>query len=131
MKRNLLLTLLLSGVFLGSMLIIPEVLAQAEKPGPGYKIVTCTEDCGFKEFIELVNRVINLLLYFALTLAVISFMYAGFLLLFSGGNESKLSDAKSIFWKVLTGIIIAFLAWTIVHFVLGLFGVSDGYSLLE
>ena len=129
MKKRLVLTFVLSGIFLSSLFLIPEAFAQVDPPKGG--IVTCYQDCGFKEFIELVNRVINLLLYFALTLAVISFMYAGFLLIFSGGSESKVSEAKSIFWKVLSGIVLAFLAWTIVHFILGLFGVSDGYSLLE
>jgi hypothetical protein len=116
-----------------------------DTPGSsGYQvIVACTHgqkssvtgevvvQCDFTDFMTELNRIINLLLYVITLLAIASFIYAGFKLLFSGGNESALKDAKSIFGKVVLGIIIAFLAWTIVHFILGVFGVNNNYTLLQ
>lgn len=131
MKKKILLACYLLILFTFSMALVPEVYAVGT-PAKGYALIQpCpSTGCGFTEFIALVNRFINLLLYFAFILAIISFIYAGFLLIFSGGSESKLQDAKGIFGKVVMGIILAFLAWTIVHFILGLFGVSDSYTLL-
>lgn len=119
--------------------------AQNSKPGEGnyfildfncsgrpiQGVTTGERECTFKDFMTLINRVIDFLLYFAVILATISFVYAGFLLITSGGNEASLKKAKDIFWKVILGFIFAFLAWTIVHFILVSLGVNSDYTLLE
>ena len=74
--------------------------------------------------MTLFDRIITLLLYTATILAVISFVYAGYLLLFSGGSEEALTSAKHIFTSVLVGIVLAYGAWIIVRFVLVSFGVN-------
>ena len=82
------------------------------------------QKCNFKDFMTLFDRIITLLLYTATILAVISFVYAGYLLLFSGGSEEALTSAKHIFTSVLVGIVLAYGAWIIVRFVLVSFGVN-------
>jgi type IV secretory pathway VirB2 component (pilin) len=89
--------------------------------------------CNFQDFMTLIERIIKLLLYVATILAVISFVYAGFLLLFSGGNEDALKHAKHIFVSVLIGLVLAFGAWLIVRFVLVTLGVKQdqNYTLID
>lgn len=89
--------------------------------------------CGFKDFMFLINRVINFLLYFALILATFTLVYAGFLMLTSGGNTGKVDQAKEMFGKVVVGFLFAFFAWTIVHFILKSLGVGDDspYTMLQ
>ncbi len=89
--------------------------------------------CNFKDFMVLIDRIINLLLYVATILAVISFVYAGFKLLFSGGNEDAIKHAKFIFINVLIGLVLAYGAWLIVRFVLTTLGVkrNQDYTFIE
>lgn len=104
--------------------------ADGEKPLPG----SGTEfACGFTDLMELIDRIITLLLYVAVVLSIISFVYAGYLLLFSGGNEEALKHAKHIFMSVLVGLVLAYGAWIIVRFVLVSLGVKKGqdYTLIE
>ena len=126
-------------------LLVP-AFSFAQNPGQkGYYILNfkCTGDiiagsngertCNFKDFMVLVDRIVTLLLYIATILAVISFVYAGFKLLFSGGNEEAIKDAKHIFVSVLIGLVLAFGAWMIVRFVLVTLGVKEDskYTLIE
>lgn len=84
--------------------------------------------CDFLKLIELAGNVIDFLITVSTFLAVISFMYAGFLYLTAGGNEGKIKQAHSIFWKVLWGFIIILSAWLIVELIIGAF-LKDEYSL--
>ena len=61
-------------------------------------------------------------------IAAIMFAYAGILLIFSGGDTSKRSKAKSIFINVAIGFIIAVAAWLIVEFVLNLLGYNQAFN---
>lgn len=82
------------------------------------QIVPCTNDCDFNALITLAGNIVHFLLFdLAMPLAAVAFAYAGFLLLTQGGNEANLSKAKTIFWYVLLGLIVAFGAWAIVKFV--------------
>ena len=119
------------------------VLAADDPGGSGYFLLDfeCTgkeilgangeKECNFKDFMGLLNRFITLLLYIAVLLAVISFVYAGFRLIFSGGNEDAIKHAKHIFLNVLVGLVLAYGAWLIIHFIVITLGVKDGYDLLR
>lgn len=125
----------------GFVMPISFVAAQGEPGSSGYNLlVPCTgeplegageDSCDFDDLMYLVDRVITLLLYIATLLAVISFIYAGFKLLFSGGNEEAIATAKHIFWSVLIGLILAYGAWVIVHFLLVTLGVDPDYDMLR
>ena len=87
--------------------------------------------CNFNMLMVLVNNVIKfLLVYFATPLAAIVFAYAGFLLIFSSGNEQKKTQAKSIIGKVLIGYVIALAAWLIINTILSAFGFDATWSFL-
>jgi len=77
--------------------------------------------CEFDHFLIMVNRVIDFMLFqLALPLTALSFAWAGFLLLFSGGNTSKRDQAKKIFTNTALGLVIAFGCWLAVHTVLSI-----------
>ncbi len=90
---------------------------------PKEALVQCTENCGFKEAIELVNRVIKFIfIYLAIPLAAIMFAYAGFELVTSGGSTEKKSKAKNIIMNVAVGLVLAASAYVIVQTVLSIMG---------
>jgi len=133
MNRVFIITTLCSLMLFSFVLPTHFVTAQ-DKPGENkYQLVVkCKNDkCGYKDFLNQVNRIVTLLLYLATLLAVISFIYAGFKLLLSGGNEEALSHAKHTFTNVLLGLIFAYGAFIIVNFILKALGVKDGFDLLR
>ncbi|OIO33275.1 MAG: hypothetical protein COZ49_04250 [Candidatus Yonathbacteria bacterium CG_4_10_14_3_um_filter_47_65] len=85
-------------------------------------IVPCENDCDFNDFIKLINNVINFLLfYISMPLAAISFAVAGVKMVLARGNESKVTEAKQIFWYVLMGALIALSAWLVVKAIVVVF----------
>jgi len=78
-------------------------------------IVPCTDNCGFEDLLKLVNNIIDFLLFkISMPLAAVSFAVAGIKMLLARGNQSKVTEAKEIFWYVLWGAIVALSAWLIV-----------------
>jgi type IV secretory pathway VirB2 component (pilin) len=117
----------------------------AEQTKPGYQVViecegksnttpipgTNEKKCDFTDFMNQIDKIIKLLLYVAVLLAIISFVYAGFKMIFSGGNEEAVKLAKHIFINVVVGLVLVYGAWIIVHFIVTTLGVNKGYSLIE
>ena len=90
---------------------------------------TKADPCTFASIIELIKVIINDLVVLTTFLAVAAFMYAGFLLLTSGGNESAKTKAKDVFTKVLIGYLWILAAWLIVYTITSVL-LNPGYSLL-
>lgn len=83
--------------------------------------------CKFEHIFELINKVVNFALFqLALPIAAVMFAYAGFLMIFSGGESGKRTKAKGIFWNVALGLILAAAAWIIIHTILGIVGYNTG-----
>ena len=81
-------------------------------------LVPCNgPDCDYGKLIELAKNIINYLILFTIPLAAIAFAWAGFTFITAAGNESKISKAKEIFWKVSWGFIIVLTAWMIVYLI--------------
>lgn len=98
-------------------------------PGGPSGLVPCTDNCAFKDLFTLVNTVINfILVYLAVPIAAIMFAYAGFLLVFSGGESSKRTKAKDIFINVALGLVFVAAAWLIVHTVLSIVGYDQTWN---
>ncbi len=77
------------------------------------------EPLGWCKFFQMIQNIINFLLYYiSLPLAVLAFLYAGFLFMFSGGQENDIAKAKDIFRQVVTGLLIAFASWLIINFII-------------
>ena len=87
--------------------------------------VTKANMCTFNDLLILVNNLVKFVFVaLVVPIAAISFAYAGFLLISSGGETSKREKAKKIFWGVVWGLVIAAAAWLIVHVVLTILGFS-------
>ncbi len=100
-------------------------------PGPT-GLVPCTgtseNPCTWDSIMKLINKVVNFILFtLAVPLAAIMFAYAGGLLMFSGGEASKRTQAKKIIINVAIGLVIAAGAWVIVHTVLSIVGYDGSW----
>lgn len=136
--RNLIITSFVGALFLfGAM----GVSAQVTTPSPtdvrgnGWTLVPeeCLEnaatECGFEQMLQLIANIIGLFLVIALALATLLFGYAGFKYATAAGNPQQISGAKAIFKSVAIGLIIVFLAYTIVQVVVSILGVEgDDYN---
>jgi hypothetical protein len=113
----------------GYSVVVP---CKGGKPIPGATGGGSSEkQCDFRDLLAQIDHLVSLLLYVAVLLSVISFVYAGFKLIFSGGNEDALKHAKHIFVNVLIGLVLAYGAWIIVHFITTTLGVNPNYTLLK
>lgn len=126
--------LVIAGISFVAFLLAPMVLSAAASSSTG--LIPCdgseANPCNFGTLMTLVSTVINFLLFsVAMPLAAISFMIAGYIMVTAGGNESKVTTAKTIFYYVLIGLIIALAAWLIVEAMLKGMGLKDEYWLLD
>jgi hypothetical protein len=95
----------------------------------GNLIVCEGPDCDWAALIKLVNTLITDMIIISTLLAVAVFIYAGFLLLTSGGNESAKTKAKDMFGKVVKGYVVILAAWLIVYTITSIL-LKPGYTLL-
>jgi hypothetical protein len=112
-------------VFVFMMLVLPALsLAQESKP----IVPPCPDEgCGFKEFIDLINNVIEFILFkMAIPIAAIMFAYAGFLMVTAGGEAAHArQEAKEIAMNTVIGLIFAAAAFLIVKTILSILGYTD------
>ncbi len=87
--------------------------------------------CKFEHVLILINNLVKfILVYLAIPIAALMFFYAGALMIIHGGNEHSRTEAKSIFWNTVIGIIFVAGAWIIVHTVLNILGYNgEAYGL--
>ncbi len=78
-------------------------------------------DCGFQDFIQLIQNVISFLITLAIPISAILFSYAGYLYLTSMGAAGPRSKALGIFKNVFWGLVIALSAWMIVNLITNFF----------
>ncbi len=71
--------------------------------------------CGWNDLIKLVNNIANFFIIAGTAISALAFGYAGFLMMTSAGEMSKIEKAKSIFGKVVIGFLIMLSAWLIVN----------------
>lgn len=91
----------------------------------GGLVPACTNarGCQWADLMSLVNKVVKFILFdLGIPIAAIMFMYAGFLLVTSGGNPGDLTKAKGIFTSVLIGLVISAAAWLIINIILTTLG---------
>jgi hypothetical protein len=70
-----------------------------------------------------IKAIINVLLSLVGVVSVIMIIYGGFRYALSGGDENSVKAAKDTILYAVIGLIVAILAFVIVNFVLGIFGV--------
>jgi len=75
-------------------------------------------ECNYGALIGGINRFLQFVIGFATVIAVVMFVYAGSLLIFSGGNKTQMDKAKTILRNVVVGFILVLAAWLIVFTIL-------------
>lgn len=92
-------------------------------------LVPCDKGCGFNDFMALINKVIKFILYgMVIPIAAIMFAYSGFLMFTAGGEAAGArTRAKSIFFSVVWGLIIAVAAFLIIRTILSILGYSGSW----
>lgn len=75
-------------------------------------------DCGTCELIALGNNLIDFLIVIMTVMAGIIFVYAGYLMVTSGGNVGQFKRAKQIFTNVVIGLVIMLVAFLIIDIVM-------------
>jgi len=73
---------------------------------------------------NIIANVVNILLYIVGVLSVIMLIYGGIRYATSAGNAANVTSAKNTIMYALIGLVIALLAYAIVHFVI--IGVTTG-----
>ncbi len=95
-------------------------------------LVPCDVDCGFSDFIQLIQNVINFLMFdVAAPLAAIVFAWAGIIMFTAGGSPDKIKQANETFKWVLIGIIVALSGWLIVSAIMGALLGADVSNFLQ
>lgn len=75
---------------------------------------------GSCEFVSLVNNVIQFLIKMSALLAVLVFVYAGFVMVSSRGDSTLIAGAKKLFANVLIGFVILLASFLIINTVIGI-----------
>ncbi len=106
------------------MFLVMPMFTLAQEP----LVPTCPDTgCGFNEFIDLINNVIEFILfYMAVPIAAIMFAYAGFLMVTAGGEAAHArQEAKEIAMNTVIGLIFVLAAFLIVKTILSILGYTD------
>ncbi|MFT7507373.1 MAG: hypothetical protein ACI92I_000519 [Acidimicrobiales bacterium] len=77
------------------------------------------EGYGSCEFVEMANNITKFLVGVSALIAVIVFIYAGYLMVYSGGDTGQIQQAKGLFSNVAIGFVILLTAFLVVNTILG------------
>lgn len=107
-------------------------------PDDCYKPATQDKDtgqlsvkCGWNQLVELGQNILRNAIYLAVMIGTVAIVYAGYLFMSAGDNESTRKEAKGILWNVVLGIVYTMVAWLLVWTILNFLGVESSFRLLE
>ena len=75
------------------------------------------DPCGYQYFLELITRIFDYLVIFAVPLAGGVIAVGGAIMMTAGTNDSKRSQAKKIIWMAVWGLVIVLASYLIVKLV--------------
>ena len=73
---------------------------------------------------SMVSNIITILFILAALIALFFLIWGGIKWILSGGDKGKVESARSTIIAALIGLVITFLAFFLLTFILGLFGIS-------
>ena len=97
-----------------------------EDPKPGRDEGEC-RDVGI--FVKLFINIAQYVFSFVGALALLFFIYGGFVLILSQGNTDKVKKGKDVMVAAIIGLIVVFGAYTLVKFLGDVVGVEEGFKL--
>ena len=96
------------------------VFAQQTEPNSA-NLVPCGQkgaiECGYNELLELITRIFDYLVIFAVPLAAGVIAVGGAIMMTAGTNDSKRSQAKKIIWMAVWGLVVVLASYLIVKLV--------------
>lgn len=101
------------------------------KDKDGNPTLMINRECGWADLLVLLNRIINYVISISAFIAVLSFVYAGFLYLTAFGEMGKVEQAHRIFSSTVTGIVIILIAWLIIASILKVMKVGQDFTILD
>jgi len=107
-------------MIMSAVILIPNISKADTIIGGLENVATTAEDLptGNVDIGEAVGSIIQFFLGFLGILAVILFLYAGFLYMTAGGEEAKITKAKAYMKNAVIGIVIIMASYIIVYFVI-------------
>lgn len=119
----LLVSLSLAGniLFVSPILIANAADSIVDTSNAGYANGTYT----LNDLVYQVIRISQLVLGIVGSLALIMFIYGGFMFLVSSGSQDKITKAKDIIVAAVIGLIIVFSSYMIIQYSLGAIGITD------
>lgn len=90
---------------------------------------TCISDgnCQVMDILSIAGNVADWILGSVGAIALLFFVYGGFTLILSGGNEKHVEEGKLILTNAVIGLVIVFTSYIIVQYSMTLLGVT-GFS---
>lgn len=70
--------------------------------------------CGWDEFNQLIEKIMNFMLIIAIPIAIVVIIYGGFLFMTSGGSEKRIADGKRAIFAAIVGLAIVFGSYIII-----------------
>ncbi|MBI4136185.1 MAG: hypothetical protein HY481_01375 [Candidatus Vogelbacteria bacterium] len=94
---------------------------------PATLVPSCT-NCGYEDFILLIGNVFQFLtIDLAVPLATAAIVYGGIVLVVSGTNEGKRTQAKDIIKYAVWGLVLALASWLIIRTIMVGLGVETPF----
>ncbi len=97
------------------------VLAQIPTIVPENCRGSAATTCKLCDIAQLAQNTINAGIYIAVFLSAFLFAYAGWQYISAGGDPSKASNAKKIFWTVGVSLVLILGAWLVVDLIMKMF----------
>lgn len=88
-------------------------------------------NCGWNDFTNLINTIVQFIVFFSASIAVLGFVYAGFTYLTSFGNSGKIEQAHHMFKMILIGLFFVLCGWLLIATILKTLGVEGSFSLIN
>lgn len=76
-------------------------------------------DYKLNDFVQLAVNVAKWIEGIVGSLALLMFIYGGFVLLLSQGASDKVTKGKSIITGAVIGLVIVFVSWAVINFIMG------------
>jgi len=110
-----------------AVLSIP-ALAFAASDADYFPICACclsNDPCTFKNFFEVIDKLIKALLYLSFFIAVIMNIKGGVTIIIGSGSDAERKKGRETITYAIYGMLVAFGAWLIINTVLTVFTGGD------
>jgi len=129
MKKKLIIKNLLSLVVIFTLLFVVGGISHAEPALVGDKESDCVKngDCQLSDLMQVAITAASIILGLTGTVALVAFVYAGFLFLISAGSSERVTLAKNVIKGAIIGIAVVFLSFTVITLIFKYLGITGNW----